>query len=187
VTRPRVLLDVDGVLADFVGHTLSMLGDLAPAGGRDAFTSWDMLSAMSPRARAETEARWRRQGWCLTMPVCPGAQNAVDRIGLRADVVYVTAPMRGAPHWMYERWLWLERQFAADARAVVFAHGKALVSGDVFVDDRVENIDEWAAAHPNGAALLWDAPYNRHCVPSAPNAVRVTTWVDVIGAVARYW
>jgi 5'(3')-deoxyribonucleotidase len=185
MTRPRVLLDVDGVLADFVGHTLTLLGDMAPAGGRDAFTSWDMLSAMSPRARAETEARWRRPGWCLTMPVCTGAQNAVDRIGLRADVVYVTAPMHGAPHWMYERSLWLERQFAADPRAIVFAHDKSLVSGNVFVDDRAENVDEWAAAHPDSTALLWDAPYNRHWVPAGRNSMRVAAWADVIGAVAR--
>lgn len=180
--RPRVILDVDGVLADFIGHTLALLGDLAPPGGREAYTSWDMVSVMSPEAKAVCAHGWRKQGWCVRMPVLPDAQNAVDRLSLRADVVYVTAPMVAAPHWMYERSLWLERQFAADPRSVVFAHDKAHVWGDVFVDDKAENVNEWSAAHPNGVALLWDAPYNQSWIRINRNSRRVTSWSAVFDA-----
>jgi len=183
VTRPRVILDVDGVLADFVGHTLSLLGELAPPGGRGAFTSWDMVSVMSPEARARCAYGWRAPGWCATMPTFPAAQNAVDRLGLRAEVVYATAPMVDAPHWMYERSIWLERVFAADPRSVVFTHDKAHVWGDVFVDDKPENVDGWAAAHPSGHAVLWDAPYNRDWTPHG-NAVR-GDWITVFDILRR--
>jgi 5'(3')-deoxyribonucleotidase len=185
VTRPRVVLDVDGVLADFVGHTMALLGDEAPPGGRDAFTSWDMVSVMSPEARARCAHGWRRQGWCATMPTLPDAQNAVDRLGLRAEVVYATAPMSAAPHWMYERAAWLERVFAADPRSVVFTHDKAHVWGDVFVDDKPENVDGWAAAHPSGVAVLWPAPYNRYWTPTRDNTVRADGWATVFDAIRR--
>jgi 5'(3')-deoxyribonucleotidase len=185
MSRPRVLLDVDGVLADFVGHTLTLLGEHAPPGGRDAFTSWDMLSLMSPEARAMCSHGWRRQGWCATMPTLPDAQNAVDRLGLRAEVVYATAPMADAPNWMWERSKWLERVFAADPRSVVFTHDKAHVWGDVFVDDKSENVDGWASAHPDGVALLWDAPYNQDWKARHPNARRATAWRDVFDALRK--
>lgn len=183
--RTRVILDVDGVVADFVGHTINVLGDLAPPGGRDAFTAWDMVSVMSPDARTLAAREWRRQGWCLTMPVLPDAQNAVDRLSLRADVVWATAPMSRAPHWMYERAAWLDRMFAADPDNIVFAHDKSHVWGDVFVDDKPENVDRWASVHRDGVALLWDAPYNRGWVRRHPNARRATAWRDVFDALRR--
>lgn len=178
----RVILDVDGVVADFVGHTLLLLGDLAPPGGRDAFTEWDMVSVMSPEARARCAHGWRQAGWCATMPPMPDAQNAVDRLTLRASVVYATAPMSNAPHWMHERALWLDRMFAAEPRNVVFTHDKSHVWGDVFVDDKPENVDEWASVHTGGTALLWDAPYNRTWSPAHQNTRRAYRWADVFAA-----
>jgi len=183
MNRPRVILDVDGVVADFVGHTLTLLGELAPPGGRDAFTSWDMVSVMSPEARAVCAHGWRQPGWCASMPTLPDAQNAVDRLSLRADVVWATAPMTNAPHWMHERAGWLERVFAADPRSIVFTHDKAHVWGDVFVDDKPENVDGWADTHRDGIALLWTAPYNREWTSRHPNARRVIRWSDVIRSV----
>ncbi|NBR00933.1 MAG: hypothetical protein EBT79_07615 [Actinobacteria bacterium] len=185
MNRPRIILDVDGVLADFVGHTLTLIGDLAPPGGREMFTSWDMVSVMSPDARARCAYGWRQPGWCATMPPLPEALSAVDRLGLRAEVVYATAPMVDAPHWMYERSKWLERVFAADPRSIVFAHDKAHVWGDVFVDDKPENIDGWALAHPSGIAALWDAPYNRDWKPKHGNATRVDRWASVFDLIPR--
>jgi 5'(3')-deoxyribonucleotidase len=179
VTRPRLILDVDGVLADFVGHTLTLLGDMAPPGGREAFTSWEMLSVMSPEARARCAHGWRQPGWCATMPPLPETQNAVDRLGLRAEIVYATAPMPAAPHWMYERAMWLERMFAANPASIVFTHDKSHVWGDVFVDDKAENVDGWAETHPEGFAVLWDAPYNRDWTPRRDNAVRADGWATM--------
>ncbi len=185
MSRPRVILDVDGVLADFVGHTLTLLGDHAPSGGRDAFTNWDMFSCMSPEARAICAHGWRQPGWCVTMPTFPDVQNAVDRLSLRAEIVYATAPMDDAPHWMFERSIWLERQLAAQRANIVFTHTKSHVWGDVFLDDKPENVDGWAAAHPSSFALLWDAPYNQDWTPRHPNVRRATTWRDVFDALPR--
>lgn len=177
--RPRIILDVDGVVADFVGHTLTLLGELAPPGGREAFTAWDMVSVMSPEARAVCTHGWRQPGWCASMPTLPDAQNAVDRLSLRADVVWATAPMTHAPHWMHERAGWLERVFAADPRSIVFTHDKAHVWGDVFVDDKPENVDGWADTHRDGFSILWTAPYNREWTSRHPNTMRAIGWRDV--------
>jgi hypothetical protein len=119
------------------------------------------------------------------MPTFPDVQNAVDRLSLRAEIVYATAPMDDAPHWMFERLIWLERQLAAQRDNIVFTHDKSHVWGDVFLDDKPENVDGWAAVQPNGVALLWDAPYNRDWSSRHPNARRVTAWRDVFDALPR--
>jgi 5'(3')-deoxyribonucleotidase len=185
MSRPRIILDVDGVLADFTGHTLALLGEHAPPGGREAFTTWDLLTTLSPEARAMCAHGWRRPGWCGSMPTLPDAQHAVDRLSLRAEIVYATAPMEGAPHWMLEREKWLIQQFAVDRDNVVFTHDKSHVWGDVFVDDKPENIDRWAKVHRNGMALLWNAPYNQSWRSTLPNTRRVVRWAEVFEALPR--
>lgn len=91
--------------------------------------------------------------------------------------------MQGAPFWMYERSLWLDRQFAATPRSVVFTHNKAHIWGDLILDDKADNVDEWADTHPDGIALLWDAPYNRTWTPKTQNAHRVDNWASVLSAI----
>ena len=180
MNRPTVVLDVDGVVADFVGHTLSILGDRAPV--RSSLRIWGVTDQFSDEDAQLCHLRWRAPGWCRTMPVLPWSYNAVDRLSLRANVLWATAPLPNAPHWVAERTAWLVQHFAADPKSIFFVEDKSLVPGDIMVDDKPENVDKWATAHPNGTALLWDAPYNEGWAPSTPNAHRVERWSQVFEA-----
>ena len=181
--RIRILLDVDGVLADFVGHTMTLLDGLGirlPNNGRDGFNTWDLLDVLpSNESRSRCAWGWRERGWCVSMPPYPGAQQAVANLRTHADIVFVTAPMPYAPNWMFERTQWLMKEFDAKAHEIVHTTGKHNVWGDVLVEDKPSNLEEWLAEHPNGTGILCDAPYNRNwIIPDTLRIIRTNDWAN---------
>lgn len=181
----RLVLDVDGVLADFVGHTLTLLGPIAPQGGRDAFTTWDFVTTLEPHVADHCIRGWHQQGWCRSIPTIPGAVEAVQRIRQAGvEVVFATTPMRNAPHWVEERIAWLTHHFAADVDHIAFVHNKALIPGTVMVDDKPENVETWARTYPSASTFLWSAPYNAAHPMGALNASRIDGWDRVFQALS---
>jgi|DEB0MinimDraft_6_1074348.scaffolds.fasta_scaffold05300_6 5'(3')-deoxyribonucleotidase len=140
----RILLDCDGVLADF-GKGFAAL---AREQGID-YTQprcWDVFKGLSRNERKRMERAVLQPGFCRSLPVVPGARDMVD--GLRSDghdVYCVTAFWFDHPTWTAERTAWLESNMGIDRRRVVHTHAKALVYGDVFVDDKVSHVREWWA------------------------------------------
>lgn len=175
----RILCDVDGVFADFTGHALSTMGELAPVGGEEEITTWDMFPHLSPEARCLSERAWREQGWCSGIPVYPEALWAYGKLESIGKVIWVTSPMVNAPYWCHERTLWLQRYFRAELEDIILTSGKYHVWGDVLIDDKIENLEKWCKHNPQGFGILWDQPYNRAWVPGA-QAIRARTWEEVI-------
>jgi len=173
--RPRLVLDVDGVVADFAQATIDRFPEIFPE-GKAGITSWELCLRQVDLERCQ-EA-WVEEGFCATLPLLPGSQNALDRVGLTHDIIWVTAPLLESRHWVRERTLWLQRYFGVLPEHIVFAHDKSLVGGQVMVDDRWENVEKWAQTHRGGRALLMDAPWNQQPLQSH-NAHRVRGWAEV--------
>lgn len=184
--RQKVLLtDVDGVLADFTGYLLDIVHSkfaymtLKPAD----VTSWDVFDLMKKRHGPDTkELAWalcddiedddikgnlaishilRKSSFWETIPVIVGAVDGLA--ALRAAdyrLVAVTAPWAGCRDWGYKRGKWLTT-LGFDHKHLVIAADKHYLRGDIFLDDKPENIEMWAEANPNGRAVLYDAPYNQ--------------------------
>jgi 5'(3')-deoxyribonucleotidase len=116
--------------------------------------------------------------------VFPGAQEAVATLHKEAEVIFVTAAMSGNPHWMWERSQWLATHFNVTDRNIVFTWAKHVVTGDVFVDDKLSNIIEWHTEHGGHATpVLWDKPHNRSEPPQG--VVRTNSWDTVINLVRK--
>lgn len=187
--RPIVLLDCDGVLADFVSHFLLF----ANAGSRrvdrewiDAehgdVTSWDIGEAFPLLKHAELYRVLTHAGFVRKMPVMPGAVFAVRYLQKISEVYCVTTPLLGARYWGWERTQWLSTTVGITQERVILCDAKELVDGDVLVDDRPEHLEAWAKRHPVGMALLWSSPRNASFKCPA-NIHRVTTWRQVIETV----
>lgn len=174
----RILCDVDGVFADFLGHTLATLGPLAPEKGVEAFTSWNLLDTLNEEAREVSLRAWSSEGWCESIPPYPSSIYALSALSSLGKVYWVTAPLRDSKYWHYERLTWLKRHLGADDADVVFTHDKCHVWGDAIIDDRLENVEAWAKAHPKGLAILWDHPYNRERTPLGIR--RASSWAQVL-------
>ena len=196
--KPVVLLDVDGVVAEFIGHTLTMLAalgcpsTLVPA--QNTQPHWDYWQDWIPDDwKQPLMAATRRPGWCLSIPVLPGAQEGVRALQDIADVYFVTSPMAGSEYWHMERMQWLRNHFGATDKQVIFCETKHRVLGDVFVDDKPANVDSYAVHHAaptdgrtRGAhVFLWEQSYNLELHKNGllhPAVVRTGDWSRVLAA-----
>jgi len=174
--RPRLLLDVDGVLADFLAPSLSILARLS---GRtyvyDDFKTWDIFDTVPREFEKPFFDAVNQPGWCRSLPVYEGAVAGVRPLIEVTDLYVVTSPMNHVPTWMFEREGWLQEHFGVHHKRVVHTSAKFLCLGDVLVDDRPANIEAWEAEHPGGLGLLWDQPYNR----GSKAGLRVFDWSHV--------
>lgn len=178
--KPRVLLDVDGVLADFLTPALGILHRLT---GRpwsaDEITSWDIFDIVGRRWEEPFFEACNRPGFAANLDVCTGAKEAVGVLQEISDLYVVTSPMHHSPTWTYEREGWLRAHFGIAGNRIIHTSAKYMCLGDVLVDDRPYNVQKWRYEHPNGLGILWDAPYNR----SEKGLPRTSDWSDVIQAV----
>lgn len=174
----RVLIDVDGVVCDFVSGYLVLIEKVT---GRsytlDDVTDYDfMAQGIVSSERKAIEQLLFQPGWVqLLSPVEQGSRLVFELLQREVEIVFVTSPWRGHPTWASEREAWLQAYWPGVA--VVSTHHKYLVHGDVLVDDRPEQVSRWHREWgPAGVGLLWDAPYNRR----AQSLTRVHSWDGVL-------
>lgn len=157
------LFDVDGVLADLTPHTLASIG------GRvlpEAIVTYDIHAYLNEDERSRMDELWSDAEWWRAIPVVPGAREAVDYArSYGYEVVAITAPWRECRGMESSRRAWLVEHFEIHGDATIFAPSrrKALVHGDLFVEDRLETIEAWVGrwGHMRPRAFLFDAPHNR--------------------------
>ncbi len=163
ITKPTLVLDVDGVLADFTGATLEFIERNYGVYSSDPLTDWDFMDAPSLRPyRRVAKGHWETPGFCRGLQPLPGTVDTVAAIRRVADVKFATSPMGSNPSWIQERNAWLAEHFGADPLATDIRHTtkKSEVKGHVFVDDKFENVEEYQLAHPDSLVFLRTHSYN---------------------------
>lgn len=170
--KPRVLLDCDGVICDFLTPAFTILNRLSGLSHQvSELTEWDIFS-LYPREHEDAFYEEVTQpGFCVGLPILDGAQEFVERLHDVAEVFVVTANLNAKTKgprppwhqtWAHERDHWLQQHFNIQTDHIVHTSAKYLCVGDVLIDDRPSNIESWESAHwPKGRGLLWDTPYNR--------------------------
>lgn len=165
--RPRILVDVDGPMADFMSPALEAI--FRATGRRftaaDHTRGWDLFTGLglSDAEIKETFDVLQQPGVCLGIPVVEGASDGVKELRKFADVWAVTSPF-GGTHWMHERDAWLVRNLGFDKKHVLHVRGEAKhgVVGDMLVEDKIDTLVSWRDAHPRGVPVLFEYPYNRN-------------------------
>jgi 5'(3')-deoxyribonucleotidase len=186
----RIVLDVDGVLADFVSSALQVINGIArrealPGYDVSPFTpddvrQWEIESLLPTELHAELFSHLSAPGFCLSIARYPEALAVVD--ALRAtghEVAIATSPLPGSANWIAERTVWLQRCWGEIE--IHHTHDKTGVRGDIFVDDKPSHVVDWAAANPTSRAYLLDRPYNR----SAVNVMRLAQLRDLLRVVVQ--
>lgn len=171
--RPVILVDVDGVLADFPGAVQRSLRLTQPLEHWDVKDSLVALGLPSDRVQDLTEqyeAATYRRGWCRAIEPYRYAGLFVTQLRKLGRVVALTAPFHGRPYWLQERLDWLQDVLGFSARDVVFCPSdlKPLVDGDYLIEDRPDTLVAWAerraANDPHmirSGGFLVGQPYNR--------------------------
>lgn len=170
----RILIDVDGVLADSTSQVLNAIHALTGlAFLPEHVTDWSYAEALGLTEEDERQA-WELVGEDLDFPLYPGAVEAVADLALIADVVFVTSPHPAIPGWVNARDAWLDKHFGDVP--VVHTNHKYLIPGRVLIDDKLSNVTEWAGANPEGVGILWGQPWNAGVGPLLRNVCRTSDW-----------
>lgn len=176
----RILIDQDGVLADFdtAFHSAWVAlrhphPALAPAARRSFYVRDDYPAHL----RETVEHIYTSPGFIRDLPPIPGAIDAVkELLELSHDVRICTSPLNQYRHCVPEKYEWVERYFGSEfvnSRMIV-TKDKTLVHGDLLVDDKPEVT---GARQPEWLHVVYDQPYNRHV-----RGARMTwaNWRDVL-------
>ena len=175
----RILVDCDGVLADFVGRFLERVNArLGTMHRREDVTEYNISRALGWTPEQEHQAySVVEPGFCTGLDVLPGAREGVEALQRFGEIYVVTSPWLSCSTWEHERRQWLERHFGIPALRVISTEAKYVVSGDVLIDDKVEHLDAWAHDQRCGWPLLWLTPHNARALCRWP---RVATWDGLV-------
>lgn len=154
--RPKILVDMDNVLADWIGEILKMAGK--PPEYVQELTKFELegdLKRVFEECHGETLYR--------NLPVIEGAQEGMRQLASIGDVFVVTA----CPIWkngdnIYKAKAdWLDEHFPwVGSKKMVIAHDKHVIDGDVLIDDAMHNVDPFLEERPNRLALVLRYPWN---------------------------
>lgn len=174
--KHRLIIDVDGVLRDYIGsvnrvyqreypdHTIKavdsrQLEDFYPLGKKiyqflDGELAWEILA---------------------DAPEYPGAIEALHRWENEFDIIIGTAQPR---EWRYPTLAWLGNH-RVPGSAVYFSYDKFRIPGIAILDDFEDNLEKFAAT--GRLAVCLDQPWNRRW-----NGPRVKTVEEFFGYVCNY-
>lgn len=189
MNKPIVLLDVDGVIADFSAEYYRLACQIAhrTLTGPEEWDDWDMKVALGLN---EQEVRYihthlNRPGVAEGFSPYYGAVDGVHELMRKeiCDLYFLTSPIETSPTWCHDRTMWLVAHFGLEqGRKVIHTHYKHLVKGDFFIDDRPSNVTNWGGANAGGTPLLWDMRFNR----GFHHLTRVYGWTELIKMVSEH-
>jgi len=179
----RILIDCDGVLSNYVQEVIKFINrETSTIISMEDITAWDPFEQHGfQHLKEKFENEYFVPGSCLNMDPFPHAKESVPKLKQFGEILIVTAPELTVPTWDYERRKWLQNHFDIHHSHVIFASAKHAVQGDIFIDDRPDNVENWQLHH-HGKALLWDAPYNR----DNKFLHRISSWQEV-HEIAEHW
>lgn len=160
-----ILLDADGPLFDLTGASVRAVNDHWDMDHYpEHWTQWDAHFLDRRHHQWMKDALWRDPEFWLRLPTTAGAVFGVEKLRKAGhDIHVVTSSFESCKGWEHARRAALRTQFDIDAKFVTVTAQKHLVCGDVFVDDKIENVVAWGARWQRqlGAAYLYDLPHNR--------------------------
>jgi 5'(3')-deoxyribonucleotidase len=154
-----ILLDCDGVLADFLSTVLREANVFtSPL----AITDWNLKKCLTVDEYDRVVDLLTHSNIAATMDVMKGAREAVDEFRRRGfGVVVLTSPWISNQTWEHQRRSWLKKHFEVKSSEVISTSAKHLVDGAVLVDDKVEHVEQWTE-HRGRPAVLFKHTFNNN-------------------------
>jgi len=158
----HILIDVDCVLADFVGAVLNLVEKT----DRDAATEYDWWEKVyTPEEGALVRHTLDTSGhFWQNLPLIDDAKSAID--WLRSEehkITYCTAPYSRKYGWESDRRLFLEKNFEIDkyGEDIAFFSSKYMVNANCIIDDMVSNVLTWEEKNRKGLGFIFKSELNR--------------------------
>lgn len=170
MTRLRIAIDQDQVLADLLGEWLRRYNnDYNDNLTKEQITYWNWHDLVKPECGRKIYNYLDDPDLFRSLPVIEGAREVVKALSQVADVFVVTSPWN--INNVIPKYKWLKEHFPfLNEKNFVFTRNKGIVNADFMIDDKPSNFDDFM-----GIPLLFDAPHNR----GEKRFMRVCNWKDV--------
>lgn len=155
-----LILDVDGVCADFTGALIAAVGsDLTP----EDVVKWDVIGMFTPEQRELAYGYLNEPDFWRNLPLIDHAQEGVKFMETTHQILWVTSPWKSCEGWEAARRDWLNEHFKMEEKNQVYipTSSKEKVKAEIMIDDKPENLQSWHREDNGGQAYIFDAPYNR--------------------------
>lgn len=177
----RILVDVDGVIADIHAVWLKMYNaDYDDRMTLSDITKWGMHELVKPECGKKIYDYLKHPEFYLQVPAIENALWGVLKLREDNEVIFATSGFYSTKvEWLaLNGFLNGEHQVGSEwwrtATDVVIASNKSIIRADCLIDDYPENLRNFS-----GARLLFDRPWNK----GFSDFGRVMNWEDLILAV----
>lgn len=159
----KILLDMDGVIADFVGHFCNTYGVSNPYVHEKNLGCWDIARVMG-LSNNQFWSRCTLEFW-ETIPKTEEADNLVlfleDRFG-RKNISLLSSPGID-PSSMVGKHRWIETHFPQFSRRFLFGPAKEFAASNkrLLIDDADHNVDSFKeeGGHTHLFARRWNSAH----------------------------
>lgn len=183
MSRRRILVDVDGVLADFAGAALKIINDrLDRSHTVDEVVKYDMFKCLDVDESVLVDAV-ENHFFVQNIEPYPGSRKALEVLEKEFGNVYVITSPYDSPAWMGQRSLWLKERMGIPISKQGHIKPKHIVAGCCLIDDAVHNLQAWGSHWPAGLPVLVDRPWNQ----GDDRFARTHSWFDVFDALENHF
>ncbi len=176
----RVLVDMDGVIADFERGFLDSYRNahpnrpFIPLADRTSFYIRDQYTK---ELRELVEGVYNTPGFYRNLPLIEGSVDALREMVLGEHKVYIcTAPLFSNPTCLQDKFDWMLKNFGKDlTKKMIIAEDKTVIHADILIDDRPEVM---GVQVPSWEHVLYTQPYNSHV--SFKRRLTWKDWKDII-------
>ncbi|KKQ33675.1 MAG: 5'(3')-deoxyribonucleotidase [Candidatus Nomurabacteria bacterium GW2011_GWA1_37_20] len=164
MNKKIILVDIDGVLADFEMGFIKAWGKKfpthpkVPLEGRKAFR----LAESYPNGlEKEIQSILSAPGFFENLNTIPGGKEALKKMqDLGHEVLICTSPISNYKNCVPEKYRWVAINLGFEwTKRIIMIKDKTLVFGDILIDDKPEHT---GLREPVWKHVLFEAPYNQH-------------------------
>lgn len=168
--KKSIAIDMDNVIADVESNYLVWYGeaygvrvDKSSLLGKPESEAFPVKTAIHKFLFTE--------GFFRSVPVMPGAQDAVKKLMEKYEVYIVSAAME-FPQSLSEKQSWLGQHFPFISwRNIIFCGDKSIIGTDIMIDDHLKNLDVF-----KGETYLFTASHN----VNVTKHTRLNNWEEAV-------